>query len=84
VSRSRKKTPIGGIAKADSDKPYKKLHSRKERRIVGDKLKRVARDGIDPEADDVVDLEHTQVRYSSWDAPKDGKSYWDDPKAYRK
>lgn len=84
MSRSRKKTPIGGIAKAASDKPYKKKHSRQERRAVTDALKRVTNQGADPESDEIVDLEHEQVRYDDWDTPKDGKKYWDDPSNYRK
>lgn len=84
MSRSRKKTPISGIAKEESDKPYKKKHSRQERRAVTDALKKIINQGAAPEADEIVGLEHPQVKYDDWNTPKDGKKYWNDPINYRK
>lgn len=63
MSRSRKKQPGGGIAIADSDKPYKVQEHRRERRAVAASLRR----GEEP----------TPAVYGNpWKAPKDGKQFW--------
>ena len=65
MSRSRKKRPGGGMAVADSDKPFKKAEHRRERRAVSVAL----RIGEEPPA----------VIYGQpWRAPKDGKQWWPD------
>jgi hypothetical protein len=66
MSRSRKKRPGGGIAIADSDKPFKVIEHRRERRQAYAALK----GGEDPPA---------VVYGNPWKAPKDGKTYWVDP-----
>ena len=65
MSRSRKKRPGGGIAIADSDKPFKVLEHRRERRKASSSLKR----GEDPPV---------EVYGNPWKAPKDGKQFWID------
>lgn len=65
MSRSRKKRPGGGIAAADSDKPFKAIEHRRERRAVHVAL----RHGDDLEPGDYGNPYH---------APKDGKQYWVD------
>ena len=66
MSRSRKKQPGGGIAIADSDKPYKTAEHRRERRQATAAL----RHGEEPPATDYGNPYH---------APKDGKQFWQDP-----
>jgi hypothetical protein len=66
MSRSRKKRPGGGIAIADSDKPFKIAEHRRERRAVSAALKGPPHASYgDP-----------------WKAPKDGKQYWADHDAH--
>jgi len=63
MSRSRKKRPGGGMAVANSDKPFKVTEHRRERRATSAAL----RCGIDPPND---------IYGNPWKAPKDGKQYW--------
>jgi len=74
MSRSRKKHPIGGIAKARSDKPYKVTEHRRERHYVAQFLRREE----EPLPKDFG---------NPWGAPKDGKRWFapdDDWKWWRK
>ena len=84
MSRSRKKTPIGGHTHAESDKPYKVMIHRRERRVASERLNTLLHTGVDPEADDVTALDNDLGMFEPWESPKDGKSYWENPKAYRK
>jgi hypothetical protein len=63
MSRSRKKKPGGGIAVADSDKPFKTAEHRRERRAAAAALK----GGNEPSPADYG---------NPYRAPKDGKQYW--------
>ncbi len=65
MSRSRKKQPGGGIAVADSDKPYKICEHRRERRHVQASLRR----GEEPLPRDFG---------NPYKSPKDGKTFWTD------
>jgi hypothetical protein len=65
MSRSRKKKPGGGMTIADSDKPFKAMEHRRERRATAAAIKR----GDDPPVDNYG---------NPWKAPKDGKQYWAD------
>lgn len=73
MSRSRKKHPFNSTtcigSRAGMMKGWKKEMTRKLRR--------------EPIGVDTVDL--NPKKYGShWQAPNDGKSYWDNPKGYRK
>jgi len=74
MSRSRKKHPAGGIAIADSDKPFKRIEHRRERRAVHAAL---MHDEEPP---------HPKTYGNPWASCKDGKTYWidHDPKWMRK
>jgi hypothetical protein len=74
VSRSRKKTPAGGITVKQSDKPFKVVEHRRERRAVNIAL----RADIAPP--------HPKTYGNPWASCKDGKQYWidHDPKWMRK
>lgn len=72
MSRSRKKIPIVGITTAESDKPFKVREHRRERAAVRDAL---ATGG---------DVPHPKAFGNPWSSEKDGKRYWDDPRAFRK
>lgn len=72
MSRSRKKTPIGGITTAQTDKPFKRREHSRERAAVRDAL--VAG----------RDAPHPKTFGNPWSSDKDGKKYWDDPFSYRK
>jgi hypothetical protein len=63
MSKSRKKHPGGGIAIAESDKPFKVMEHRRERRQVSASLK-------------FGDEPLLAVYGNPWKAPKDGKQYW--------
>ena len=65
MSRSRRKTPICGIAVADSDKDYKAAEHRRERRAV-----RIAIEAGD-------DIPAAKAYGNPWDSPKDGKKFFD-------
>ncbi len=74
MSRSRKKSPAGGITTSPSDKPGKVVAHRKTRRRV-----RVALTS----GDDLPDRKQTENPYAY---PKDGKRWYgkDDPVLRRK
>lgn len=74
MSRSRKKTPIGGIAVGRSEKQEKRLANRKARRHV-----RVA---LATDSDRDV-LPHLREISNVWSMAKDGKHYFD-PHRYAK
>lgn len=57
---------------AESDKPFKQREHRRERTAVRDAL---ASDKDPP---------HPKEFGNPWSSDKDGKQYWDDPKALRK
>ena len=63
MSRSYKKHPGGGIAIAESDKPYKIDEHRRERRAITRALKR----GEEPES---------AIYGDPYKSSKDGKQYW--------
>lgn len=64
MSRSRKSRPGGGIAVADSDKPFKVAEHRRERRVAAASLRA-------GKEDCPVDDYGNPYR-----SPKDGKQYW--------
>jgi len=64
MSRSRRKTPIVGIAKSESDKWYKVLWHRINRARLRGLLAHEQYDDAD-----------TDTPYNDWNAPKDGKQY---------
>jgi len=66
MTRSRKKRPGGGIAIADSDKPYKRMEHRRERRAAVAAI----RSGDDPP--------HPKSFGDPYHSSKDGKTYWVD------
>jgi hypothetical protein len=78
MSRSRKKTPIGGITSATSEKAEKLANHRRERRRIRQRL------ATEPEADV---LPHTRELSNPWAMAKDGKYYfapWKYPREMRK
>jgi len=72
MSRSRRKTPIGGITTARSEKHDKRLASRKVRRHVHVAL------ATDSDRDV---LPHLREISNVWTMAKDGKRYFD-PRRY--
>ena len=62
MSRSRKKKPIAGITKAETDKPFKKDEHSRERTAVRDALR------TDKEV-----IPHPKEFGNPWLGPKDGK-----------
>jgi hypothetical protein len=66
MSRSRRKTPVHGLC-ADSDKPFKRMEHRRERRAV--KVALAASD----------DPPNRKTFGSPWASCKDGKRYMPDP-----
>jgi len=69
MSRSRKKTPIGGMTGAPSEKWDKRVANRRERRCVKEVLAQ----------DPLADVLPTQRELSDpWTMAKDGKR-WHDP-----
>jgi len=66
MSRSRRKTPIRGNC-GDSDKPFKRVEHRRERRAV--KVALAASE----------DPPHPKVFGNPWDSCKDGKYHMSDP-----
>lgn len=77
MSRSRKKNPITGITCAETDKPFKQKEHRRERRNT--------RTVLSTTADDTDARLHRSPLYGDpWSSPKDGKQYWNNPKARRK
>lgn len=78
MSRSRKRTPIGGIAVGRSEKHEKRLANRKARRH--------ARVALAADSDRDV-LPHLREVSNVWTMAKDGKRYFDPhqyPKEMRK
>ena len=75
MSRSRKRTPIGGITCSKSDKPYKKIEHSRARAIQRNALAAGAEDSL-----------HHKQTGSPWLSPKDGKQWWrtKDPKKLAK
>lgn len=57
---------------AESDKAFKQREHRRERAAVRDALAAGA------------DLPHAKKFGNPWASEKDGKQYWDHPRAYRK
>jgi hypothetical protein len=76
MSRSRKKSPAGGITTAVSEKSDKQMASRVARRVVREALARDP-DGLLPEKREVSDV---------WTFAKDGKAWYgsEDPRWLRK
>ena len=67
MSRSFRKTPVVGVAKAESDKPFKVREHRRERRAVKAALKA---DGPLPDP---------RAFGNPWASEKDGKQFLADP-----
>lgn len=63
MSRSRKRTPIRGMTTAESDKPFKRIEHRRERRVVRSRI-------LDE------DLPSPKAFGNPWKSDKDGKRYW--------
>lgn len=72
MSRSYKKTPYSSHTKAESDKPYKEQEHRRERR----KVKHIITSAHD--YDDVIFPDKKDYG-DEWNAPKDGKHYYQNP-----
>lgn len=68
MSRSRKKTPISGITKSDSEKLDKRDANRRERRINKELLKKEK------------ELKHIREVSDVWTFNKDGKVVFDEKK----
>ena len=64
MSRSRRKTPIIGITTAESEKTFKAIEHRRERRTVNSVI------GIEPET-----LPDPKAYGDPWAGPKDGRQY---------
>ena len=73
MSRSRKKTPIVGHTKAESDKPFKVKEHRRERRVVKQDLTSA------DDYDNMV-LPDKEQHGNDWESPKDGKKWMKKPK----
>lgn len=73
MSRSYKKTPIGGNTCASSEKQDKRKNNRKLRNQTKRAIKR--EDETLPKMKDVSD---------PWLMAKDGKTWWDNPENYKK
>lgn len=67
MSRSRKKTPVGGITTARSEKEDKQIANRNARRVV----KEVLSASPEPEV-----LPHLREVSNTWTMAKDGKTYF--------
>lgn len=67
MTRSKRKTPIGGITTAESEAQDKAQWHRRHRRVESARLKK-----------DAVDYEPESHRAQSdqWKMDKDGKAYW--------
>lgn len=72
MSRSRKKIPIVGMTTAETDKPFKEREHRRERRRVRVSLR----------SGDAIP--HPKQFGNPWASEKDGKQYWNNPRALRK
>jgi len=70
MARSRRKTPICGVA-ADSNKEFKSKEHRRERRKVRQMLTK---------SEDDYNLPSPKKYGNSWDSPKDGQIYFGDYK----
>ena len=68
MARSKRKTPIGGMSPARSDKPFKVDEHRAERRTV----RAVLAETLDPDAK----VLHSQQYGDPAHGPKDGKTYF--------
>lgn len=66
MSKSIKKTPIGGHTKKESEKKWKRFQNRRLRRLINANIKN---------AEEILFLTLRDIS-NIWDAPKDGKSYW--------
>ena len=69
MSRSKRKTPVFGHTKSDSEKQDKRLANRRLRRCV--------KTAITADKEDVPKLREVS---DVWSMDKDGKSYWKDAK----
>ncbi|RQQ15537.1 hypothetical protein DF107_09060 [Burkholderia stagnalis] len=67
MSRSKRKSPIGGITTAESEAQDKAQWHRRHRRVESARLKK---DAVDYEA------ESHRAQSDPWKMDKDGKSYW--------
>jgi hypothetical protein len=67
MSRSRKKRPVTGITKSETEKEFKQQEHSRERAAVRDALK------TDKEL-----LPHPKEYGNPWKGPKDGKRFWTD------
>jgi hypothetical protein len=70
MSRSRRKTPICGIAGTSEKKDKKILHG---------KLRTRAREMLSRDPEDYIEPQYNEV-HNVWSMAKDGKMYW--PKKY--
>lgn len=90
MSRSRKRTPISGITRAESDKPFKVSEHRRERRAVRSMTGLLA-GGTDAgmpaemiSEDDGFVIPSPKAFGNPWASEKDGKKYRpDDVRAFR-
>lgn len=73
MSRSRKKTPIAGHTKSESDKPFKVQEHKRERRVV----KHILTSAVDH---DSIVLPDKEQYGNEWESPKDGKRWMKKPK----
>ena len=73
MSRSRKKHPITGITKSESEKEWKQQEHQRERKRVNDALK------SDPEREV---LPHEREFGNPWLGPKDGKQVFNETDEY--
>lgn len=76
MSRSRKKKPITGVTKADTEKDWKQQEHQRERANV-----RTALANFDEEADVLPDPDEFG---NPWKGPKDGKIDWSGDEYERK
>lgn len=74
MSRSKKKTPVGGITGACSEKQDKRLYNRRYRRVCKQVLH------VNPKSEL---LPHLREYSNLWCMDKDGKN-WFDPEEYPK
>ena len=66
MSKSYRKTPIGGIASAASDKWFKRFFNKRNRAQVREML----------DSGEYDKLQIFDPKYDWWDSPKDGKRWF--------
>lgn len=82
MSRSRRKTPITSVTKAETCAPYKRARARTERMYERNLL----HDAIYGDEDAAAFLSEETYRWDEWACPRDGKQYLGDehPELMRK